>query len=52
MQYLGIEYSIKNLPALDADFIPFGVWAKAYLKEASRPFKIAVERENGLVLRV
>ena len=49
MQYLGIEYSIKNLPALDADFIPFGVWAKAYLKEASRPFKIAVERENGLV---
>ena len=49
MQYLGIEYSIKNLPALDAAFIPFGVWAKAYLKEASRPFKIAVERENGLV---
>ena len=49
MQYLGIEYSIKNLPALDADFIPFGVWAKAYLKEAARPFKIAVERENGLV---
>lgn len=49
MQYLGIEYSIKNLPALDAAFIPFGVWAKAYLKEAARPFKIAVERENGLV---
>ena len=49
MQYLGIEYSIKNLPALDAAFIPFGVWAKAYLKEATRPFKIAVERENGLV---
>ena len=49
MQYLGSEYSIKNLPALDADFIPFGVWAKAYLKEAARPFKIAVERENGLV---
>ena len=49
MQYLGIEYSIKNLPVLDAAFIPFGVWAKAYLKEASRPFKIAVERENGLV---
>jgi len=49
MQYLGIEYSVKNLPALDKNFIPFGVWAKAYLKEASRPFKIAVERENGLV---
>lgn len=25
------------------------MWAKAYLKEASRPFRIAVERENGLV---
>lgn len=49
MQYLGIEYSIKNLPALDADFIPFGVWAQAYLKDAAQPFRIAVERENGLI---
>ena len=49
MQYLGIEYSVQNLPALDKNFIPFGVWAKTYLKEADRPFKIAVERENGLV---
>ena len=49
MQYLGIEYSVQNLPALDKNLIPFGVWAKAYLKEAARPFKIAVERENGLV---
>lgn len=49
MQYLGIEYSVQNLPALDKQFIPFGVWAKAYRKEAVRPFKIAVERENGLV---
>ena len=49
MQYLGIEYQLKNLPALDRAFIPFGVWAKAYLADAERPFKIAVERENGLV---
>ena len=49
MQYLGIEYQIKNLPALDPDFIPFGVWASAYEAGAERPFKIAVERENGLV---
>ena len=49
MQYLGIEYQIKNLPALDRTFIPFGVWASAYEKGAERPFKIAVERENGLV---
>ena len=37
MQYLGIEGSIKNLPALDADFIPFGVWAKAYLVKEKPP---------------
>ena len=49
MLYLGIEYQIKNLPALDRAFIPFGVWASAYEKGAERPFKIAVERENGLV---
>ena len=49
MQYLGIEYQIRNLPALDRAFIPFGIWASAYEKGAERPFKIAVERENGLV---
>ena len=49
MQYLGIEYQVKNLPALDPAFIPFGVWASAYEAGADRPFKIAVERENGLV---
>ena len=32
MQYLGIEYQIRNLPALDRAFIPFGVWASAYEK--------------------
>ena len=49
MNYLGIDYSVKNMPALDPGFIPFGIWAKAYLNGASRPFRIAVERENGLV---
>ena len=49
MQYLGIEYQVKNLPVLDPAFIPFGVWASAYEAGAERPFKIAVERENKLV---
>ena len=49
MKYLGIELNIRNLPALDPAFIPFGVWAEAYLKEASRPFRVAVERENGKI---
>ena len=48
MNYLGITYSLKNQPLLDKNFIPFGIWIKAYLQDAARPFKIAVERENGL----
>ncbi len=47
MQYLGIDYQMHRIPPLDADFIPFGVWAKAYLKEAAIPFRVAIERENG-----
>ena len=49
MNYLGITYSLKNQPLLDKNFIPFGVWAQAYLKDAAQPFRIAVERENGLL---
>ena len=49
MNYLGIDYSVKNMPALDPGFIPFGIWAKAYLKEADHPFKIAVERDHGKI---
>ena len=29
MNYLGIDYSVKNMPALDPGFIPFGIWANA-----------------------
>ena len=49
MQYLNIPYEMKNVPGLDPDFVPFGVWRKAYLEGADRPFSIAVEREQGKV---
>ena len=49
MNYLGIEYDIKNVPVLDEGFIPFGVWMRAYLEGADRPVSVAVERENGLI---
>ena len=49
MEYLGVSIDLKHMPKLDPGFIPFGVWASAYEKGAERPFKIAVERENGLV---
>ena len=47
MKYLGIEYSLKHLPELDEGFIPFGVWSEAYLKGATQPLAIAVERDKG-----
>ena len=49
MNYLDIDFEIKNVPVLDPNFIPFGVWVREYLKEANIPVKIAVEREDGLI---
>ena len=49
MQYLGIEYNMKHTPKLDQQFVPFGVWRAAYLKDAKKPIAIAVERDNGRV---
>ena len=49
MNYLDIAYSVKNAPKLEPEFIPFGVWRKAFLAEATVPFSIAVEREGGKI---
>ena len=49
MKYLGIEYSVKNMPVLDGEFIPFGVWIDAYEKGAEKPLTIAVERDKGKI---
>ena len=49
MQYLGIEYNMKHTPKLDKQFVPFGVWRAAYLKDAKKPIAIAVERDKGRV---
>ncbi len=49
MNYLGISFEYKNRPTLDEGFIPFGVWADAFLAKADRPFKVALERDNGTV---
>lgn len=49
VKYLGIEFSVKNMPELDPGFIPFGPWSHAYLEGADRPLDIAVERENGKI---
>ena len=49
MEYLGIKFDLKNVPALDPGFIPFGVWMDAYLKDAKTPIAIAVERQEGQI---
>lgn len=49
MNYLGIDYSVRNLPALDPDFIPFGVWIDAYERGAAKPLTIAIERDRGQI---
>ncbi len=49
MQYLSIPYKIKHIPSLDPEFIPFGIWADAYRKDARKPLSIAVERNDGFI---
>ena len=49
MRYLGIDFPVKNLPALDPGYIPFGPWMEAYLAGADRPLDLAVEREDGKI---
>lgn len=47
MEHLGISLQLKNCPALDGGFVPFGAWRSAYLAKAERPLGIAVERPDG-----
>ena len=49
MKYLNIEFDMKHTPALDPGFIPFGIWADAYRKDAKTPVAIAVERNDGFI---
>ena len=49
MEYLGISFEMKHTPVLDPEFIPFGVWAEEYLKDATQPIAIAVEKNEGYV---
>lgn len=49
MNLYGVEFDVKNLPALDKKFIPIGVFFDAFLKDAKEPIAISVERNAGLV---
>ena len=47
MKHLGIEIPVKNRPVLDPEFMPIGLFNKAFLKDASKPVAFAVERSCG-----
>ena len=49
VEHLGISFHMETRPALDSGFIPFAPWQAAYLAEAHRPVRIAVERQDGQV---
>ena len=49
MNYLGIDFQLTHMPELDGEFIPYGAWIDAYLKGASHPISIAVERTGGKI---
>ncbi len=49
MEYFGIPYRVKNLPKLDPEFIPFGVWMREYQKGATQPVAIGIERDQGRI---
>ena len=46
MQHCGIEVVIKNKPELDRDFIPIHKFNQTFLKTATKPFSLAIERND------
>ena len=47
MKHLGIDMTIKNAPVLDPQFMPIGLFNKAFLADAKKPVSFAVERSGG-----
>ncbi|MCL2227827.1 MAG: ROK family protein [Oscillospiraceae bacterium] len=46
MKHYGLEIDIRNKPELDAKFIPIHKFNEAFLKTATKPFSIAIERND------
>ena len=47
MNRFGIDVELKNVPALDPDFMPLMRFNRAFLEGAKKPVGIAVERADG-----
>ena len=50
MRYLGIEYTLRNVPELDEGFLPMGAWMNAYENLATRPVSVSVEAVGGRIV--
>ncbi len=49
MNLFGLELEVKNTPELDKGFVPLARFFGEYTRQATHPFALAVEREDGLV---
>ena len=49
MKRHGIEFQVKNKPILDENFLPLYKFNQAFLEKATKPLKIALERNNGYI---
>ena len=45
----GVSVDVKNIPVLDPEFTPLLKFNQAFLKDATKPVSIAVERANGQI---
>ncbi len=54
MNIYGINVNPKNIPSLDPEFTPIGLYQKAFLESAGEtcPIGIAIERANGQIAEV
>ncbi len=52
MNHLGIAVSVRNKPLLDPEFIPIGLFNRAFLSGAKKPVSFAVQRPNGQMATV
>lgn len=47
MNCYGVSVNLKNIPELDPEFTPLLKFNEAFLKDATKPVSIAVERADG-----
>ncbi len=49
MELHGISFDMKHQAPLEESYIPIKKWNDAYLENATSPYKVAIERNDGLI---